>query len=509
MSRRLLLAALVLSSALTSLPTTALVLALPTLHHDFHASLSELQWTMTAYSLAYASFLVVGGRLADLRGRRRFFLLGVAIWIAATLAAGAATNATTLIVAMGLLGIGSAALTPASLALLTNLRGGVAERTRAISVWAAASAVMSGVGPTLGGILTDDFSWRWIFWLSAAAAVVTFGLTLAARAPESRNADEQSVDVPGVVLLCVGLTTVTLALIQGPEWEFDSLRTLLTFGVGAAVLVWFVFVERRTRAPLLELDLFRVPVFVGGVIVKLGVNFATAAFFIFMSLYLQEILGYSPETAGFALLPLSVTFLAALPAGTRLGLHFGPRVPILAGLTLAIAAFLILSSLDKDMTYADLAPAILLLGLGLGFVVTPMNAAPLQAIEPSRHGAAAGILQTTTGLGSVLGIALGGALFQEAHERRLTDFLDASGRAISESTQHDLSGILVHSPPAERALARFDAETGDAILHGIREAFVYGISTTMWLSAGALCAGGAAAMVLMRRSGLSSSSGTG
>jgi MFS family permease len=193
--------------------------------------------------------------------------------------------------------------------------------------------------------------------------------------------------------------------------------------------------------------------------------------------------------------------------GGRLGVRFNARVPILLGLGLSIAAFALLSRIDKDMQYTDLLPGILLLGTGAGLCVTAMNAAPMNAIPARKAGEAAGILQMTTGLGAVLGIALGGALFQEMHERRLTDFLRAArGHSIPESTQHHLTGLLVHSPPAERALARFDTQTADTIVRGIREAFVYGVSSTMWLSAGALCAGVVAAIALLRRGSLTVSS---
>jgi fucose permease len=222
---------------------------------------------------------------------------------------------------------------------------------------------------------------------------------------------------------------------------------------------------------------------------------------------MQEVLGYTPEQAGFALLPLTAPFLVAVPIGRRLGSRFDPRVPILLGLGLSIVSFVLLTSVDKDLHYSDLLPSILLLGVGSGLCVTAMNAAPMNAIADAKAGQAAGILQMTTGLGSVLGITLGGALFQEMHERRLTDFLRAAdGRSIPEATQHQLTGALVHSPPAERALARFDTQTAATIIRGIREAFVFGVSSTMWLSVGALCVGVVAAITLMRRASLTVSS---
>jgi predicted MFS family arabinose efflux permease len=297
-------------------------------------------------------------------------------------------------------------------------------------------------------------------------------------------------------MLVVGLTSLTLALIQGPQWELDSAPTLTMFAVGVVVLAWFVHLERRDAVPLLELELLRVRDFVGGVIVKLGVNFALAAFLFFMSLYLQEVLGYTPEQAGWGLLPLTAPFVAFVPVGSRLGERFGARMPILVGLAIAIASFVLVARVGTHMHYVAVLPSILLLGIGAGLVVTPMNAAPINAIPQRQHGEAAAILQTTTGLGSVLGIALGGALFQEMHERRLTDFLGR--RSISESTQHELSGVLVHSPPAQRALDRFDTETASTIVRGIREAFVFGVSTTMWLSAAVLAAGMVAALALLR-----------
>lgn len=495
MHRRALLAAIVVSSALTSLPTTALVLALPAIHHDFHASVSELQWTLTSYSLAYSSLLVVGGRLGDLLGRVRFFEVGVVIWVGAAALGAAASNATVLIVAMGLLGLGSAALTPASLALLTSEWTGP-QRTQAISAWALASSVVSGAGPTIGGVITAEASWRWIFGVVAVVAAATLALTVLAHDVDSR-ADNAAHPQPfHALLLVVGLTSVSLALIQGPQWELDSAPTLTIFAFGVLVLAWFLRTEVRDAVPLLELELLRVRTFVAGVIVKLGVNFALAAFLFFISLYLQEVLGYTAEQAGWGLLPLTAPFVAFAPVGSRLGARFGMRLPILLGVSISIVAFVLVTRLDSDLRYIDLLPSILLLGIGAGLVVTPMNAAPLNAIPQRQHGEAAAILQMTTGLGAVLGIALGGALFQEMHERRLTDFLGR--KALSESTQRDLSGVLVHSPPAERALHQFDDATAATIVRGIREAYVFGVSTTMWLAAGVLAAGLVATLALMR-----------
>lgn len=505
MHRRGLTAGIVLSSGLTSLPTTALVLAVPAIHQEFHASISALQWTLTAYSLAYSAFLVIGGRLADLLGRMRLFELGVAGWVAGTIAAALAPDALTLILAMGLLGVASAALTPASLALLTATWSG-ARRTRAISSWALASSLISSAGPTLGGVITADLSWRWIFWLCAAVSVLTLALATLGHARDARLDEAARIDVSGAALLLVGLTSLSLALIQGPEWEFDSAPTIAVFAAGAVALAWFVGVERRKPSPLLELSLFRVPQFIGGVVVKLALNFALSVFFLFVSLYLQEVLGYTAEQAGWGLLPFTLPFLLAVPVGTRLGERIGPRVPILTGLTLAIVAFAWLTTIDKNMHYTDVLPAIVLL-IGAGLVVTPMNAVPMNAIPQRQHGEAAAILSMTTGLGAVLGIAGGGAIFQEMHERRLTDYLRATEvQAISEPTQHRLTGVLVHSPPAERALARFDADSAAVIVRGLRVAFVYAVSSTMVLSASVLFAAAVAAIALMRGGSLTASS---
>src|SRR5829696_3638962 len=359
-----LLFGMALASGITSVPSAAIVLALPTLHKEFDASLTELQWTVTGYLLAYSAFMIAAGRLADVFGRKRLLVIGTFVYAGASVVGALADSALMLIAALIVVGIGAAVLTPGSLAIVTNaFRGG--RRAMAVGVWGAASALFSGFGPALGGLFTDELSWRWILWFNV---IIAAGILFGVRGGEESRDETVSprIDVAGLVLSVAGLAAIVLALNEAPTWELTSPKVLGLLVGGALLLAAFCVVERRIREPLIDLAMFAQRNVSGAAIVVFVLNFAFGAVLFFIPLYLQEFLGYDPLEAGFLLLPASATMMIGMPLGARLFDRIGPLPPIVGGMAISGVGMLLLSGIDESTEYSDLWFPLGLEGLGLG-----------------------------------------------------------------------------------------------------------------------------------------------
>lgn len=294
----------------------------------------------------------------------------------------------------------------------------------------------------------------------------------------------RTIDVSGAVCLAGGISLLSLGLIEASGWGWDAGFTLAAFGVAGFLLIWFVLVERRARSPICDLALFRYRNFLGGAVLKFTMNFVLGSLFFLIPIYTQEILGYSPIESGVLLLPLSVTFLVGLPLGGRLLRRLGPAPPILGALVFMTIGVLALSNLETTTSYWRLWPPLLVLGFGLGLILTPVNASSLGAVPAKQHGEATGVLSTLIAIGTVMGVALGGAVFKELEDGKLEHTLSRS--SFTEHDERLLEGVLAHSPPAEQHLHTFDRDMQQAILHALREAFTYGIENAVRLSGAVL-----------------------
>ena len=494
-----------IASGVTSLPTTTLGVALPTIHDDLEASLSQLQWTLTAYSLAYASLLIVAGRLGDIFGHRRFFIGGTIVFGLGAVSAALAPQPVWLIVSLAVIGAGAAAIVPASLSILTNEFEG-RGRVRAVAVWGAASGLVSGLGPPIGGILTSKAGWPAIFWATALCAVAVLAVAFHRVAESWNRSAPRTIDYGGVLCLAGAITMLSLGLIEGPTWGWTSIPTLVAFGASVALLVTLVIVERRSSSPIIELSILRHRNFVGGMTVKFVVNFVLASMLFLLPLYLQEILDYSALESGILLLPLSGTFLVSLPLGGRMYSRYGPRVPIVIGLVLAAVSLAFIANLSIETTYVDLWPPMLALGFGVGLVLTPMNLAAVNAVPVEQHGEATGIMTTVIGLGGVVGVALTAGVFRTLEDERLDHILARTGPRISNAAQRLLEGILVQADDALEELAKFKPEEQRNIVGAVRYAFVYGISNGLTIGVIVAGLGTVLTVVLLRKNGASSQS---
>jgi EmrB/QacA subfamily drug resistance transporter len=492
------LAAATIAAGMTALPTTALGVAIPALQADLDASLSELQWTLTAYSLAYSSLLIASGRLSDIFGHRRFVLAGTGVFALGSVSAALAGSPIMLILSLGLIGVGGAMLVPASLSLITHAFSG-RPRTRAIALWGAASGFVSGLGPPIGGVLTAEFSWRWIFWLLLLLGAGIVALTLTG-VTESKNEEaERTIDYGGVVFLAGAIGLLSLGLIEGSgRWGWSALPTIVSLSLSALLLSAFLVLEKRVRNPLVRFAVMRHRNFAGGLVVRFAVNFMLASLLFMLPIYLEEILGYSPVKAGVLLLPLSATFLTSLPVSTYLMNRVGPRVPVLSGLVLAAVGVWFIAGIGNTTRYVDILPAMAVLGLGVGLASPAMNTAAVNAVPSRDHGEATGILTTLVGLGSVLGVAVTGAAFKHVEDSRLDHAFRLHGHPLPNGTERELEGALAHAPDSLRELAKYPVNVQDDIVRALREAFVFGISHALEISFGVALLGIVLCLIVLR-----------
>src|SRR5439155_11161882 len=414
------------------LDNTVVNVALPSIKRDRHAWISGLEWTVNAYTLSFAVLLVTGGRLGDLFGRRRMFLFGVVLFAASSAFIGLSPSDAWLVTGRTVQGVGAAFMMPGTLSIISNTFP-PEERGKAIGTWAGVSALALAIGPVVGGFLVENVSWQSIFFLNLPVAALAVVVTLAA-APESRDESvERFVDVPGVATLSIGLAALVLALVEGNSWGWGSPGLIGLLAVAAGALAAFPVVERRARVPMVDFSFFRSRGFLGANVVAFVVSFAMLAMFFFIALYMQNIKGYSPLEAGVRFLPSTLVIMVAGPISGRLTDRIGPRPLISSGLLLVAGSLFWQGHLSPDTSYAFIAGAFVLMGFGMGLVMSPMSTAAMNSVEPTKAGVASGILSMSRMVGGSFGVAAMGALITGLGNHRLGQLLpDLSSSARSK-----------------------------------------------------------------------------
>ena len=498
LSRWQTLTAMVTAAGIVQLPTAAIVVALPAIHNEFNASMAELQWTVTAFFIPQAALLIAGGRLSDIFGRRRLFFVGSLLFAAGSGMATVAGDTDLLIAGMAVAGAGSALLLPSSLAIVTNVFTGE-KRGIAIGMWGAATELISGIGVLVGGVLTGELDWRWIFVVGLVVTAVMVLLTLLGTPESTDPTVSRTVDISGVLLSATGLTALSLGLIQGPTWGWSSTSVITLFVVSAVAFATFGVVERRSSHALIDFSFFRHRNFTGSTIVLFVLDFSFGALLFFLPTYFQEILGYSPTEAGLLLLPLTGLMVIGSPLGGRVAAKVGPRPPIVAGLALMTVAIWWISTLTLSTGYAELWAPTSIMGFGIGFALTPMNLAAMNAVSRDHAGAASGILVTLSGLGATLGVAVTGAIFQELQINRTVTLVGDAGVPITPSQASQLEGVLSGASGATNSLNEIAGSNAAAVKNAVREAFVSALGTSLKLSAVLVAAGLVLSVLLMRK----------
>jgi EmrB/QacA subfamily drug resistance transporter len=391
------------------LDNTVVFVALSSIQSDLKISQSELEWVVSGYALTFAVLMLTGGKLADLFGRRRIFIVGLAIFTASSLACGLATGASFLIGARVVQGVGAALMNPATLSIIVATFP-PRQRGTAIGIWVGVSAMALAIGPLVGGILTEQINWSWIFFINipvGIAGIIVSRLFI----DESRDeSEEQRLDLPGLISSAVGLFGLTYALIEGNNYGWGSARILASFAVAVVGLATFVLLEHRQRVPMLDLSLFKNSTFTGANVTMLLVALAMFGVFFFNSLYLGQVLGYSPIQTGATFLPLTILIVFVAPIAGRFSDTIGPRWLMGAGLVLLSGSLLSFSTLGVDSSFWDIVPGLILGGFGMSLAMTPTTAAAMGSVPVDKAGVGSAVLNSMRQVGGSLGIALMGAI---------------------------------------------------------------------------------------------------
>jgi EmrB/QacA subfamily drug resistance transporter len=389
------------------LDATIVNVALPSIQKDLNLSEGNLQWIVNAYTLVFGGFLLLGGRAGDLLGRKRLFLIGIVIFTGASLLDGLANSEGMLIGARALQGLGAALVSPAALSIIATTFKEGAERAKALGVWAAIAIGGSAIGLVLGGVLTQYFSWPWIFFVNVPVGIATF-LFSARLIPESRDEHaEQNYDVAGAVTVTGGLMALVYAIVDAQDAGWGSTKTLGFFTLAAALLVAFVLIELRTKAPLVRLSIFRTRSLLTANIAMFLAMSGMFAMFFFNTLYIQRVLGYGPLEAGVAFLPFSAGIMISAGIASQFAPRLGVRPVAAAGFILSAAGLVLLTQLPVDGSYVtNVLPAIALSSLGMGAVFMPLTLIATTGLEDADQGLASGLFNTSQQIGGALGLAV-------------------------------------------------------------------------------------------------------
>ena len=407
---------------------TIVNVALPSIQRALGSSFEDLQWVVDAYALALAALLLASGSLADLLGRKRVFVVGLVIFSTASLLCGLAGSPTMLNAARGLQGAGGAMMFATSLALIAQ-EFAPQERGTAFGIWGATTGFAVAVGPLIGGALTDGLGWEWIFLVNVPVGVATIAITLM-RVPSSERDPSARIDWTGLVTFSAALSFLVYALIRGNDdgWSSAKIVSLLTTAV--LLLAIFVTIELRRDQPMLDLRLFRVPTFTGAQIVAFSIHASLFSMFLYITLYMQNVLGYSPLESGLRFLPVSVLSFLAAPLAGKLAERYSVKFFLAAGLALVGTGLVLMSGITPSDGWTTLLAGFILGGIGIGFINPPLATAAIGVVEPRRSGAASGINSTFRQVGTAVGIAGLGAILQAKlpHNLSPASFATAAGR---------------------------------------------------------------------------------
>ena len=427
------------------LDNTIVNVALPTIQSSLDLKISELEWVVTGYALTFGAFMLTGGKLADLLGRRRVFVIGLIIFTVSSLACGLAGGATVLIGARVVQGVGAALMNPATLSIIVATFP-ARQRGTAIGVWAGVSALALAIGPLVGGIITERISWNWIFFINVPVGVL--GIFAAyIFIDESRDTShEQRPDLPGLVTSTVGLFALIYGLIEANNYGWTSTRILTAFAIAVVALVAFLLLEHFQRLPMLELDLFRNKGFSGANAVMLLTGLAMFGVFFYVSLYVQQVLGYSAIEAGASFLPWTVLIILLAPLAGRLSDRIGARPLVVGGMIVLTGSLILFARMGVHETFWDLLPAMLLGGVGMSAAMAPTTAAAMQSVRADKAGVGSAVLNSMRQVGGSLGIAIMGAIVAASATpgiRNPSGFINGFHHALLTAAGLTVAGALV------------------------------------------------------------------
>jgi EmrB/QacA subfamily drug resistance transporter len=480
------------------LDITVVNVALPDIQRSLHSSFADLQWVVNAYSLTLAAFLLTAGALADRFGRRLVFVTGLVVFTLSSAACGLAGTPLALNLARAVQGTGGAMMFATSLALIAGAFHGK-ERGVAFGVFGGVIGGAVAIGPIVGGVITSGIGWEWIFFVNVPIGIAAVALTLT-QVSESRDPEARGVDWLGLLTFSGSLFLLVFALIEGNEKGWGSTQ-ILSYLIGSAVLiVLFVIVERRQRRPMLDLTLFRLPAFAGASIVAFAISASMFSMFLYLTLYIQDVLGYSPLQAGLRFLPITLLSFFVAPIAGRLSVRVPVRLLLGTGLLLVSAGLLTMTAVDASSDWTVLVPGFVLAGAGIGLINPPLASTAVGVVHHSRSGMASGINNTFRQVGIATGIAGLGAIFQHGVTHNTTAALSSGpGREVLRAAHGKLNTALVSGEVGQVARALPPAAR-HALMHAYRVGFTQAFTSILIIAAGVALAGAACAFALVRSS---------
>jgi len=461
--------------AMAMLDNTVVNVALPSISKDLGAGLSQLQWIVDAYVLAFASLLLTGGILGDRYGRKRMFLTGLTVFTVFSLACGLATSPSQLIIARTLQGVGGALLIPGTLSIIT-VTFPPHERAKALGLWAGVSGIALALGPTLGGWMVEHLGWESVFFLNVPIGIIAF-LVAMSTVRESRSENERALDIVGLILGTSSLVFVTYGLIEGNSLGWTSPRIVGSLLLFAVLLGSFLWWELRYEHAMMPLRFFRIPAFSAGNTVAFAISMGMFATFFFLTIYMQTIHGYSPFQAGAAFLPMTLAIIITAPNAGKYASKHGSRAPMTYGLCLAGGGLIALGILLTPTTaYWMMVPIFIAMGHGMGATMAPMTAAVMNSVGRERAGLGSAMTNTSREVGGVLGIALLGAILSSQIRTAFAPAIaslgltaDQAGTVAASAQRGGLSVAGLSPEQAAGVKAAFDT----AFMQGFRPALLF------------------------------------
>jgi EmrB/QacA subfamily drug resistance transporter len=425
------------------LDNTVVNVALPSIQRDLGAGLSELEWIVTGYALTFASLMLVGGKVADAYGRRLIFVVGIVVFSLASLVCGLAGSSEMLIGARVLQGAGAALMNPATLSIIAATFP-PRERGTAIGIWAGTSALALAIGPLVGGLITEHVNWNWIFFINVPIGILAIAASFLF-IDESRDETHAGLDVPGLITSALGLFALTYGLIEANTYGWGSPRILGAFLLAAVALIGFIALEKRQREPMLPLELFRNRTYTGANLVMLLVALAMFGVFFFVSLYMQNILGYSAVQAGAAFLPMTLLIVLVAPIAGKTSDRLGSRGLMTGGMILLSLQLLLFSRLSADASFWNLLPGMLIGGVGMAMTMTPSAAAATRSVPVDKAGIGSAVLNCARQVGGTMGVAIMGAIVaaKTGAVPTVGSFMDGFHAALTVAAAIALVGAVV------------------------------------------------------------------
>ena len=466
--------------AMAMLDNTVVNIALPTITRELGATVSDLQWIIDGYVLVFASLLLTGGILGDRYGRKKMFLTGLAIFTLASLGCGLAASGGQLIGFRALQGVGAALLMPGTLSILT-VTFPPEERARAIGLWAGVSGLALALGPTLGGYVVEHLGWPAVFFINVPIGIVAFAVAWRT-VRESVSEQVRQLDLPGLALGTSGLFALTYGLIEANQFGWSDPLIVGSLIAAGVLLTAFVAWEHRSPKAMMPLPFFRIPAFSAGNAVAFSVSLGMFSIFLFVTLYMQAIRGYTPFQAGLRFLPMTLMIIVTAPIAGQVAQRIGPRIPMTYGLVLASAGLLGLSFVQPDTPFWVLAILFVMMGHGLGSTFAPMTAAVMGAVGPQRAGLGSAMTNTSREVGGVLGIALLGTVLFDRLGAVLVPKLGELGLSAPQASATAQAASHGFVSPHELSALGLSPEQVQGFAAAFREAYMSGFHLALLIA---------------------------